>query len=308
MTTLADLVTQLNQRALSSMREETSQLGTGVPPNATSLGLAAGRGLGSIQPSAILQVDWELYFVVSTNGASNINVIPAYYGSQSQPHAANALITVNPRFPAVDIIRAVNQDIDELSTPGNGLFRAQEVTIIFNPVLVGYDLTDAVTGISVKPANFQGLLAVRGRDLGPEQRWPMIPLRKVKVERNADPLVFPSGLSLKMYEPAYPGQPVRISYRAPYATPLVNPTDDVFAVTGLHTEAHDIPVLGAMCRLMEVREFKRTFVEDQPQPRIATEVPVGASLTAMKQVWQHRQQRINDERQRLEQQWAVQYR
>ena len=279
-----------------------------MPPNAAVLSLAPGRAVGSIQANAVLQVDWECYFVTSVNGPSNINVIPGYFGSTSTAHSANALITVNPRFPAVDIVRAINQDIDELSTPGNGLFQALEVTVIFNPVLVGYDMTDAVTGVRVHPANFQGLLAVRGRDLGPEQKWPMIPLRKIKIERNADVAVFPSGLSIKLYEPAYPGQPVRGQYKAPYTTPLANPTDDVLSVTGLHTEAHDIPVLGAMCRMMEVREFKRTFVEDQPQPRIATEVPVGASLTAMKQVWQHRQQRINDERQRLEQQWAVQYR
>jgi hypothetical protein len=290
------------------MREETNQLGTAVPANASVLSLASGRSLGSIQANAILQVDWELFFVTSVNGASTINVIPGHYGSVSMPHAANALITVNPRFPAVDVVRAINQDIDELSTPGNGLFQALEVTVTFNPVLVGYDLTDVVTGQSVHPANFMGLLAVRGRDLGPEQRWPMIPLRKIKVERNADPFVFKSGMSIKLYEAAYPGQPVRISYKAPYLTPLVNPSDDVLNVTGLHTQAHDIPVLGAICRLMETREIKRTFVEDQPQPRIATEVPVGASLTGMKQVWQHRQQRINDERQRLEMQLAMQSR
>jgi hypothetical protein len=307
-TTLSDLVTELSQRAFSSMREETNQLGAALPANATNLALAPGRALGSIQPGAIVQVDWELFYVVSTNGASQVNVLPGYFGSTTAAHNAGALVTVNPRFPAVDVVRAINQDIDELTTPSNGLFNALEVTLTYNPVLVGYDLTDVNTDLPVTTGNIIGVLAVRVQEFGPQQLWPMIPLRKVKLERNADPTVFPSGMSLKMYAPGYAGQPIRVSYKAPYTTPLVNPTDDVQAVTGLHPQAHDIPVLGAACRLMEFREFKRSFSEEQPQPRTATEVPVGSSLEAMKQVYAHRQDRIDAERQRLERAWAVQHR
>jgi hypothetical protein len=307
-TTLSDLVTELSQRAFSSMREETNQLGASLPANATNLALAPGRALGSIQPGAIVQVDWELFYVVSTNGASQVNVLPGYFGSTTAAHNAGALVTVNPRFPAVDVVRAINQDIDELTTPSNGLFNALEVTLTYNPVLVGYDLTDVNTDLPVTTGNIIGVLAVRVQEFGPQQLWPMIPLRKVKLERNADPTVFPSGMSLKMYAPGYAGQPIRVSYKAPYTTPLVNPTDDVQAVTGLHPQAHDIPVLGAACRLMEFREFKRSFSEEQPQPRTATEVPVGSSLEAMKQVYAHRQDRIDAERQRLERAWAVQHR
>ena len=43
----------------------------------------------------------------------------------------------------------------------------------------------------------------------------MIPLRMVKLERNANVAVFPSGLSIKLYEPAYPGQQVRVSATRP---------------------------------------------------------------------------------------------
>ena len=308
MTQLNDLVTQLNQRALSSMREETAQLGVSVPANAGVLSLAPGLNLGSIRNNSVIQVDWECYFVTNAVSASQINVLPGWFGSTSTAHNANALITVNPRFPAVDVVRAINQDIDDLSSPTNGLFLAAEVTLTYNPVWVGYDLTDTVTNRPVRSESIMDVLAVRAQEFGPERRWPMIPLRLVKLERNANLAVFPSGMSLKLYRAAYPGQQVRVSYKAPYSTPLVNPTDDVEAVVGLHAQAHDIPVLGAMCRLMEVREFKRTFVEDQPQPRTATEVPVGASLEAMKQVLAHRQARIDAERQRLERSWAVAYR
>jgi hypothetical protein len=303
---LADMVNELTMRAFSSMREETNQLGLAVPQNAGSLSLASGRSLGSIQPNAILEVDWELYLVTNVSGANAVEVIPGWFGSQSTSHAANALVTVNPRFPAVDVVRALNQDIDDLSSPSNGLFAELEVTLAYNPVLVGYDMTDIDTGIPVNGKNLIRILAVRGQDFGPEQRWPLIPNRKVKLERNASLFNFPSGLSLKLYEPAYPGQPVRVSYAGPYTTPLVNPTDDVEAVTGLQETAHDIPVMGAAIRLMEWREFKRTFSEDQPQTRTATEIPVGSSLEAIKQLLISRQRRVDAERQRLQTKWAVQ--
>ena len=308
MTLLVDMVTELQQRVLSSMREETNQLGVSIPENASSISLGPGRQLGSIQANSLLQIDWELFFVLGAQSASSIAVIPGYYGSTSTGHAAGALINVNPRFPAVDIVRAINQDISDLSAPTNGLYQPKELTLIYNPVMVGYDMTDALTGVAATDEQFIDFLAISCQEFGPERRWPMIPRSKVRLERNANKVVFPSGLSVKIYYSAYPGQQIRISYKARFDGPLVNPTDDVEGVTGLHKDAHDIPPLGAMCRLMEVREFKRTFTEDQPQPRTATEVPVGASLTAMRQVLAHRQERIDAERIALQAAWAVQKR
>lgn len=302
---LADMVNELTMRAFSSMREETNQLGQTVGPNSQFLSLAPGRQLGSIQANTILGVDWELFLVSSVSGSNGVNVIPGWFGSTSTGHSAGALITVNPRFPAVDVVRAINQDIDDLSSPANGLFAELEVTLTYNPVLTGYDMTDVDTGLAVGKDLIR-ILAVRGQDFGPEQRWPLIPNRRVKLERNASLFNFPSGLSLKLYQPGYPGQPIRVSYAAPYTTPLVNPTDDVEAVTGLQETANDIPVMGAAIRLMEWREFKRTFSEDQPQTRTATEIPVGSSLEAIKQLLISKQRRIDAERQRLQTKWAVQ--
>lgn len=313
--TLNDLYITTYRRALSSMREETDQLGASVGVGATSLSLATGNSLGSIQPGTILQVDWELYYVVSAPTPGAITVVPGYYDSTSTAHSAGALIIVNPRFPAVDIVEAINQDLDDLSSPQNGLFQVFEITLTYNPVIVGYDMTDVNTGVPVQPENLIDLLQVRVHEYGPAEIWPTIPLHAVKFDRTADTSVFPSGMSLKLLRPGYPGMPIRVAYKAPYNisvvngvqtyVPLTNPTDNVQSVSGLHPQAFDILPMGAACRLMETREFKRSFTEAQPQPRISTEVPVGASLEAMKQVMLHRQQRIQAERARLERMWQV---
>ena len=171
---LADLVTQLNQRVLSSMREETNQLGgERAAPTPSCCPWPRAATVGSIQANSVLQVDWECFFVTSAAGPPTSTSSPATSARCRPAHSANALITVNPRFPAVDIVRAINQDIDDLSTPTNGLFQALEVTLIYNPVLVGYDMTDAVTGrYACSPSQFMDLLAVRGQDLGPERAGP----------------------------------------------------------------------------------------------------------------------------------------
>lgn len=303
MSLLSDLVTETQRRALSGLREETSLLGESTVAGATSLSLQSGQTLGAIQAGAIVEIDYELFFVTAAASPQSITVTPGYEGSTEAAHTAGALVRVNPRFPAVDVIRAINEEIDALSSPTNGLYQMLEVTLTYSPVLVGYDLTDTVTGQPVDPDSIIDIWQVRAHDYGPYQAWPVIPPHAYKLQRNADTTVFPSGLALELYQPGFPGRPLRVQYKARYATPLVGPGDDVQAVTGLQPTAHDIPVIGAAYRLMNWRELKRSFSEAQGEPRRAQEVPVGASLTAMKGLQQLRHDRIDGERARLDRQY-----
>ncbi len=296
MTTLNDMVVSIQRRALSDLREEYSQLGAAITDTTTtSITLASGQSLGSIVPGAVIQIDYECLFVtMAVAPVGPVTVIRGWFDSTAATHSNNAIINVNPRFPAVDIIQAINEDIDDLSGPTNGLFQMKEVTLTFIPVVQGYDMT----GLS--DANVMEVWEVRGHEYGPANKYPLLSPRMWKLQRNADTSVFPSGIALTVDEALYPGRPIRVQYKSPYATPLVNATDDVLAVTGLHTQAHDIPVLGSPARLMQFRELKRSFSEAQGEPRRAQEVPVGSSLTASKGIVALRQQRIEAERSRLE--------
>jgi len=307
MTTLNDLLQETRRRALSDMREEINLLAANMGSGDTTFSLASGQQLNSIQPGALVEIDQELILILGVAGTSVTSCVRGWYDSTATTHSANAVITVNPRFPQVDVIKAINEDIDDLSAPTNGLFQAKECTLSYNPVIVGYDMTDVNTNIAVPSANLIDLIEVRIHDYGPFQRWPLIPLSKVKIQRQADTTVFPSGIALQFYAGGYPGRPIRVQYKSPYTTPLVNTTDDVQAVTGLHTQAHDIPVLGATYRLMQFRELKRSFTEAQPEARRAEEVPVGSSLTSMKGIMAHRKDRIDAERTRLKQMYPVRY-
>lgn len=295
MTLLSDLVIAIQRRVLSDLREEINILGAALTnTTTTTVALAAGQTLGSIQAGALIQVDYEMMLVLNASSPSNITVVRGFYDSTAATHLANALINVNPRFPAVDIIKAINEDLDDLSAPTNGLFQMLELTTTFIPVVQGYDLTGLLN------SNVMEIWEVRTWEYGPANKYPIIPPSKVKIQRNADTNTFPSGMSMTLDQPGYAGRPLRIQYKAPYTTPLVNASDNVQTVTGLHPQAHDIPVLGAPARLMQFRELKRSFSEAQGEPRRAQEVPVGSSETASKGILAYRDQRIQAERSRLE--------
>ncbi len=301
--TLNDLVQAIQRRGLSDLREETNQLGVAISTapaklTADTITLAPGNTLGNIITGAIIQIDYELMFVTGIGIAPNVPVLRGYQNSTPATHVNGSLITVNPRFPAVDIIEAINEDIDDLSAPTNGLFRMLEITLTFIPVVQGYDLSP------LTDADVLEVWELRSWEYGPANKFPPAAPNMYRLQRHADTSIFPSGMSLALDESQFPGRPMRLQYKAPYATPLVNPTDDVYTVTGLQYQAQDIPILGALGRLMQFRELKRSFSEAQGEPRRAQEVPVGGSLTASKGLMGLREERIKAEAARLNKMYA----
>jgi hypothetical protein len=291
MTTLDYLVNEVQSRALSGFREQRVVIAQTVDAAATTFTLTSGIPLQSIQPGATIQADYELLMVINIPNPTTLTVARGVLNSTAAPHNAGTIVVINPHFPTVDVVRAINEDIDDLS--GQGLYQMGVATFTYNPAIMGYDLPGLISSEVIE------ITEVRTWDYGSKQAWPLIEPRFWKLERNASPTVFPSGMSLKLYQDAFPGRPVRVQYKAPYSTPLVNPSDDVEATTGLQAPAHDIPVLGSVYRLMMFRELKRSFTEAQGEPRRAQEVPVGSSLTALKGIQALRVDRINAERERL---------
>jgi hypothetical protein len=300
-TTLDQLVNETEARALSGFRQEQTLLGADVTATATTVTLLSGVPMQSVETGAYVQVDYELMAVLSRNTATTVTVKRGVLNSTAVAHSAGAALIANPRFPAVDIVKAINEDLDDLTGPSNGLYQMKVVSFTYNPAITGYDL--GLTSEEVLEVR-----ECRAWDYGSQQAWPLIPTTQWKVERQAAYDVFPSGVSIKVYNNAYPGRPIRVQYKAPYTTPLVWPDDDVAEVTGLHSQAHDIPVLGAALRLMMFRELKRTFTEAQGEPRRAAEVPVGSSLTAVRGIQMLRADRIANERERLNKMYKQQRR
>lgn len=328
--TFGDLIEKTYRRLLSGQRDITCRLSASITNSQTTFALSGVQN-NMVTPGGILSVDLEVMYVESWNG-TNVTVQRAYQGSTAAAHTTSSLVYTNPKFTKFDIGVAINDDLRDLSSPENGLFRVDSTTITWNPVFQGYDLGDL-------PNNFIDVLALNFRIAPPTHNFPAI--RNWRIQRQmfnnagTGDSIFPSGQGIQMYESGYPGMPVYVMYSAPFI-PLVNLTDDVTLtpinnlspddapynyggvvplvngvpkkIANLPSTAIDLPVLGAQINVMASREIKRNFIEGQPDSRKATDVPAGATNASIRALQMQRQERIDAEADRLARQYNVRLR
>jgi len=265
MTTAADLIQATRDHLLGNLRPEVNQISAYT---AGTSSMTFTYPLVSIQPGADVEVDLELFRVISVSGQT-ATVMGAQNGSVAANHAAGSVALVNPRFTSYAILRDLNNTLSDLD--GNGLYREVAINIMFNPVVAAYDLTGSGTVLDV--------LEVRFKQTGPTKRMPLI--RHWSVLRDMDTTIFPSGNALSLDSPGFPGLPLRVRYSAPF-TQITALTDDIQTLVGLSYTAQDLPPMGAAIRQMMGRDIKRSFLEAQPDTRRAQEVPPGSAQGAMR--------------------------
>lgn len=283
--------TTLTRYLLTGFQEKRTRLTTSVDADDTTWtcdfpGLADGHRL-----SCELE---DVHTWTAGTDAKSAVVERGQYGSTAASHSAGAIVYIRPHFSWNDVLGAMNDELRSLSSPANGLFRIRTVTsLVYNPSQQGYDLT----GVS----DILDVHAIHADTPDSTQAWPEV--RSWRFRRNAAVGDFPSGYSITMLEdPPYPGQPMRVEYKAPFGT-LSALTDDLTTATGLRAEAQDIVEMGAALRLLAGRPIKRSFTENQGDSRRADEVStsdVGLAPARLAQVYR---QRINEEASRLQQEY-----
>lgn len=246
---------------------------------------------GGIVPGVVagatIEVGTELMYVFSVSGGQ-ATVMRGYKGSTAQIHAANALVTVNPKFPAYQILDALNHELADMSSPQNNLFQMKTVEFTFSAAQDGYDLTGVTDDIlSIHQVTYE--------DHGSESAEPMIGAWSLRRDRNLS--LFPSGYALVLHENAMSGQPVRVMYKTGF-TPVTD-ASTALSTTGLHSSAYDLPVIGAALRMMAARPIRREFLDEQGSSRRADEVPPGAVSASMRDLRALRMERMNAEATRL---------
>lgn len=260
---------------------------------AGGVSLAFTYDLGGIRAGTYLSIDLEIFYVIAVNDqAKTASVLGAQLGSAAADHSPTTVVEVNPQFPNFSIFQEINADLLDLSSPMNGLYQIKTVDLTYNAAIVGYDLAGVTDIIDVAEIRFD--------TSGPENDWPRV--HRYQLLRNMPVADYPSGFGLVVYDGIEPGRTVRVRYKAPY-TQLAALTDDVAAVTGLHSQALDIPPLGAAWRLMSGREVHRNFDESQGNPRRSDEVPAGSIQRSAGGLLALRQQRIHAETSRLQAAW-----
>lgn len=290
MSTLAQLVNRTQRQLLSGTVEERNKLSGSLTATATSVVFQ--YELAGIRAGSIVQVDSELMYVWEVNtGTKTATVERAFNGTVAVAHLTNAYVIVNPRFPRHQILEAINDELSDLSSPMNGLFRVKSVDINYNGSdrMINFPVIDDVIDLA----------EVRIRYLSSDY----LKVPKVALTRNLPTSDFGSGIALTINQQVRSGQ-LRVSYKTGFGR-LVNESDDVQAIAGFPLSAEDILIIGAQIRLVSPREIKRNFTESQGEPRRADEVTAGAVGSSVTNLLRMRRDRITAEAAKLNRQYPV---
>ena len=287
MTTGNDWINSTRSYLMSGYAEERNKLSTAYTAGDTTLTFT--YPLGGIRPGARLCIGLNTFYVWSVDG--QVATISAGEDSSTDANAASgSVVKVSPRFTDNEIWKALKDDLYDLSAPSSALFDTGTIDLTYNAIVNGYDLSSADNLISI--------YEVKYLTPGPQMDNPRINSNGWRLNRDAITSQFPSGISLQLFQPAYPGYNVRIVYRKYFTIPSSITTD--VSTTGLLDSALDLPPLGAAIRLMAGREIKRNFTESQGDTRRAGEVAPGAVMQSVRNLQVLRQQRIAAEAGRLD--------
>lgn len=290
MSTASALLNRVSRQLLSGTVEERNKLATSIDNDDTTV--VASYDLAGLRSGTVFEIDAELFYVwEATTGSKSMVVERGYLGTAAVAHTAGAIITLNPRFPKAQMLDALNQEIDDLSSPANGLFRVVATNISYN----GSDRQVNITGAS----NIIDLIDVRLRYLSDD--FPVI--RKVRLGRDLPTADFASGYALVFDEGTMAGT-LRVRYKAPF-TRVASISDDIQSVTYIPVTMEDILEYGVMARMLSPREIKRNFIESQGDTRRSDEVPPGAMRDSFSNILRLRRDRIVAEAARLARQYPL---
>jgi hypothetical protein len=292
-TTASALLERVSRQLLSGVVEERNKLATTITSSDTSI--VTSYDLNSLRAGMVFEIESELMYIWEASVSSKtLTVERGYAGTTAAAHTAGAVITTNPRFPKSQMFDALNADIEDLSSPVNGLYRVLTLDLTYN----GSDRAIDLTGVT----NIIDLMDVRLRYLADD--YPVI--RSIRLQRNLPTTDFPSGNALVFDEPVMAGT-LRVTYKAPF-TRLTSVSQDIQTNAYIPTSMEDILEMGVLTRMMASREIKRTFIESQGDTRRPEEVPVGSSRDSITNILRLRRDRIIAESSRLKRQNPLKFR
>jgi hypothetical protein len=290
MSTVAQIIDRTQRQLLSGVVEERNKVSVAVTATAASVTFA--YDIAGIRTGSVVEIGSELMYVWNVSTSTNTATVErGWNGTTASAHAVNAIAVVNPRFPRSQILESINDDLSDLVSPSNGLYRVKAMDIQYNgndPMINLPSTNDVIELLEVR-------LRYRSND------YPMI--RRTTIVRNMPTSDFGSGTALKFNEPCRSGT-LRITYKAPFGR-VVRETDDLQLITGFPVSAEDILVMGAQIRLMTPREVRRNFVESQGDTRRSDEVPAGSQNNSIANIVRLRRERIIAEAAKLDSQYPV---
>lgn len=256
--------------------------GSGVSNTDTTLTVTGGAFAdGSGMSTGVWEIEDELVFVPDFNRSTGVasNVIRAWRGTAAVAHAVGAVVRNNPKFPVVQVKRAINDTIRNLF-PRVPAIRSHDLTLQTNTYR--YQL----------PSICRQVLSVSAQDENANYTW--TDLRAWKFV----PRPLEGGTVIEL--PYNSRQRlVRVTYAAE-PNPLSVGSDDFANTTGLEEFAREAVVWGAVWRLYSTSELGRGYFSAADQTMMNRQSDFGKSTDISKYLLGVYQQAVTDAESRVQ--------
>jgi hypothetical protein len=290
MSTAGALLDRVQRQLLSGVVEERNKLSIAVDSDDTTFVML--YELGGLRAGTVFEIDSELVYIWSAvTGTKTLTVERGYAGTTAASHSANAVVTINPRFPKQQLLDSLNQDIDDLSSPVNGLFRVVSQDVTYNGSDRQVNLTSASSVID--------LIDVRVRYMSDDYPY----IRGVRLQRDLPTSDFASGFAIVFDDDCVAGT-LRVRYKSPFVR-ASSTSSNLQTVSFVPESMEDILEMGVMLRVMSSREIRRNFTEAQGDTRKSDEVPPGAIRDSVSNIQRLRRDRILAEKAKLTRQYPL---
>ena len=290
MATLGTVVDRTLRQLMSGTVEERNKTVGALTATATTITFQ--YDIGGMRQGGVIQIDSELMYIWEVaSGAKTVTVERGWNGTTASTHAANSIAIVDPKFPRAQIIEAINAEIDDLSSPMNGLFQIKSLELNYNGTwsMINLPTTDKIID----------LISVSLRYIATD--YPKI--RRCRLIRDLPNDDFNAGYGIRFDEQVRAGRMV-VVYKSPF-TNVTSETQNLQNVAGIPTSCEDILIMGAQIRLVSPREVKRNFTESQGDTRRSDEVPTGSVSSSINNIIRMRRDRITSEAAKLTRQYPT---
>ena len=186
----------------------------------------------------LVEIGDELIWVDDVDKVATTLTVPPYgrgfRGTTAATHASGTRVISAPLFPRSLVKQAINESITAVFPD---LWAVGSTTIAYTAAKTTYPL----------PAGVKEILSVTWSTTGPTKEW--LPVRRWRLDRNANTTSFANGTSLSVYDAILPGRTLRVVYTT-VPTQMTNGSDVFSTVTGLPDSTQDVIRLGAAYRMV----------------------------------------------------------
>jgi hypothetical protein len=236
MSTFGEMIdsTLLELSGYSVLQDQATHLTEPIAADATTMVLADTSAISR----GLVEIDEELIWVDSINSATSTATIAPYgrgfRGTEAKAHTPGSRVVSAPVFPRSLVKSKINESIRSTFPD---LFAIGTTTFPYVTARTTYEM----------PVGTQDIISVGWQSVGPSREWN--PIRRYRVDKQASVGVFPTGVSLSVYDMMTPGRSIKVTYTT-QPNVLTNMDDDFSAVTGLPASCEDVIRLGVAYRMV----------------------------------------------------------